>query len=345
LYKEYLREVMDWVFYAESVMGVSPLIIGHRGAPGYRPEHTRSSYELACAMGADAVEPDVVVSSDGVLVVRHENDITGTTDVADRPEFSGRRTTKVIDGEKLDGWFTEDFTWAELATLRCRERIPNLRGASAGYDDQEPMLSLGELLDLITSLSSKHLREITVVLEIKHTAYFESLGFDVAKLVDEQLATSGWGNFAPLVIESFEPTVLEKLRRRGVTVPLVQLLEASGAPWDLIGEAGDAATTYRELLTSAGLDDLATKVQGISVDKQLLLEEGNTIVPDAHARGLKVYTWTCRPENHFVDPRYRSGDDPAAFGNYESEWAVIAATGLDGVFVDHADLGVGFFRR
>lgn len=318
------------------------MIIGHRGAPGYRPEHTRTSYEMACAMGVDAVEPDVVVTADGALVVRHENEISGTTDVAAHPEFADRRTTKQIDGEMLDGWFTEDFTWAELATLRCRERIPHLRAASAAYDDQEPMLRLDELLALIEEQSRIHGREIKVVLEIKHAAFFESAGFDIADLVAEQLRASGWGDGAPLVIESFEPIVLEKLRARGVTAPMIQLIEASGAPWD--STPGDGALTYRQMLTPEGLDELATKVAGISVDKGLLLEDGNTIVADAHARGLQVFTWTCRPENAFLDLRFRRDGEDAAFGDYEAEWALIAASGLDGVFVDHADLGVAYFR-
>src|SRR5690606_17716300 len=146
----------------------SPLVIGHRGAPGYRPEHSRSSYELALAMGVDAVEPDVVATRDGVLVVRHENEISGTTDVADRPEFAARRTTKRIDGQALTGWFTEDFTWDELSTLRTRERLPRLRPSSASFDDAQPILRLTDLLDLVRAGSDEHGREIGVVLEVKH---------------------------------------------------------------------------------------------------------------------------------------------------------------------------------
>ena len=135
--------------YAEGVPRRSPLVIGHRGAPGYRPEHSRSSYDLALEMGVDAVEPDIVVSKDGVLVVRHENEISATTDVADRPEFADRRTTKTVDGAAMTGWFTEDFTWDELATLRCRERLPKIRPASASFDDQQPVLRLTDVLDIV----------------------------------------------------------------------------------------------------------------------------------------------------------------------------------------------------
>ena len=193
-----------------------PLVIGHRGAPGYRPEHTRSSYDLALAMGVDAVEPDVVPTRDGVLVVRHENEISGTTDVSTRPEFATRRTTKTVDGTELTGWFTEDFTWAELATLKCRERLPKIRPASASFDDQQPILRLADVLDLVRAASDEQQRAIGVVLEIKHATYFESVGLDVVPLVEAELRRSGWSDSPALVIESFESTVLESQRERGV---------------------------------------------------------------------------------------------------------------------------------
>src|SRR5690349_24112049 len=194
-----------------------PLVIGHRGASGYRPEHSRSSYALAFAMGVDAVEPDVVVSRDGVLVVRHENEISGTTDVADHPEFADRRTTKTVDGAELSGWFTEDFSWDELATLRCRERLPKIRPNSASFDDQQPVLRLRDVLDLVRDASLEQGREIGVVLEIKHATYFASLGWDVAALVEAELREAGWdaGQW-PLTVESFESTVLLALKERGI---------------------------------------------------------------------------------------------------------------------------------
>ncbi len=200
-----------------------PLVIGHRGAPGYLPEHSRSSYLRAIAEGVDAVEPDVVPSKDGVLVVRHENEISGTTDVSTRPAFAGRRTSKVVDGEHLTGWFVEDFTWEELRTLQCRERIPALRPDSAAHDDTEPVLRLRDVLDLARQGG------VAVVLEIKHAASFARLGFDLAELVDAELRAAGWWDAEDaLVIESFEPLVLARLRERGIRVPLVQLIEARG---------------------------------------------------------------------------------------------------------------------
>lgn len=337
---------MNGVPYAESVPRNPPLVIGHRGAPGYRPEHTKSSYELAMAMGVDAVEPDVVATSDGVLVVRHENEISGTTDVADRPEFTGRRTTKQIDGVTLDGWFTEDFTWAELQTLRCRERLPELRESSASFDDQQRMLSLPELLDLIRAGSLEHGREIAVVLEVKHATYFAGIGLDLAPLIERDLRAGGWAEGElPLIIESFERTVLAELRGRGIRGRYIYLIEATGRPFDQWMTHGKAARTYKATVTPEGLDELVGVVDGVSVNKRMLLAAGNTIVADAHARSMRVFTWTCRPENAFLARRFRGAGGPADFGDYAAEWAVIADSGVDGVFVDHPDLGVEFFRR
>lgn len=311
------------------------LVIGHRGAPGYRPEHTRGSYELAIASGVDAVEPDLVVSRDGVLVVRHENEISGTTDVAARPAFADRRTTRVVDGEQLTGWFAEDLTWDELATLRARERLPLLRPESARFDGTEPILRLRDLLELVRG------RGIRLVLEIKHAHFFAGLGWDMAALVAAELADAAWTE--PVVIESFEPTVLADLRARGVAAEYVQLVAAHGAPADLVAADGADAVPYAAFATAAGLDALAGRVEGVSYDKAVILAD-ERVVADAHARGLRVYTWTCRPENAFLDARFRRGDDPAAFGAWGAEWGLLRDAGVDGVFVDHADLGVEFFR-
>ncbi len=328
-------------------------MIGHRGAPGYRPEHSRSSYDLALELGVDAVEPDIVVSADGVLVVRHENEISGTTDVADRIEFRGRRTTKTVDGAELTGWFTEDFTWDELSTLRCRERLPHLRTTSASFDDAQPVLRLRDVLDLVREGSLAQGREIGVVLEIKHATYFASIGWDIAALIDAELHEAGWAEGRlPLTIESFESTVLHALQERGIPAAYIYLLEAAGRPFDLFAAQGKAAPTYRATAAPAGLDALAGRVDGISVDKRMILAPDklgrltgpSRVVADAHERGLRVYTWTCRPENNFLIGQFRGKGGAAAFGDWESEWAVIRDAGVDGVFVDHPDLGVAFFR-
>ena len=320
-----------------------PLVIGHRGAPGYLPEHSRSSYLRAIAEGVDAVEPDVVPSKDGVLIVRHENEISGTTDVSMRPEFADRRTSKIVDGEYLSGWFTEDFTAEELRTLRCRERIPSLRPDSATHDDTEPVLTLRDVLDLAWEGG------VGVVLEIKHAASFARLGFDMAELVDAELRAAGWRDAEDaLVIESFEPLVLARLRERGIRIPLVQLIEAQGAPWDLRERDGADAAPYASMLTAAGLDALAAEVQGISPDKRVVLAPDEAgvarVVREAQERGLRVFTWTCRPENAFLLPAYRGPGGDGAFGDWRREWAVLRDAQLDGVFVDHPDLGVEFFR-
>ncbi|WP_341946052.1 glycerophosphodiester phosphodiesterase family protein [Microbacterium sp. LWH11-1.2] len=323
----------------------SPLVIGHRGAPGYRPEHSRSSYELALAMGVDAVEPDVVATKDGVLVVRHENEISGTTDIARHPEFADRKTTKRVDGQALTGWFTEDFTWAELSTLRGRERLPEVRASSASFDDAQAILRLRDVLDIVREGSVEHGREIGVVLEVKHATYFASIGLDLAPLIERELRDAGWADGElPLIIECFESTVLGQLRARGISASYVYLIEAAGRPYDLLVAEGKQALTYKATVTPHGLDELVGKVDGISVNKKMLLARGSTIVPDAHARGLKVFTWTCRPENAFLAAEFRGPGGKGAFGDYESEWGVIARSGVDGVFVDHPDLGVSFFR-
>ncbi|ALJ19136.1 glycerophosphodiester phosphodiesterase family protein [Microbacterium sp. No. 7] len=323
-----------------------PLLIGHRGAPGYRPEHTRSSYELALSMGVDAVEPDVVFTRDGVAVVRHENEIGSTTDVAAHPGLADRRTTRVVDGEELTGWFTDDLTWDELATLRCRERIPRLRPASAVFDDTEPPLRLRDVLDLVHVAAREQRREIGVVVEIKHATYFEARGIDVAGAVAAELRAAGWGaaqtgGALPLVIESFEQTVLARVRDHGIRASFVYLLEDAGRPADLVAALGEGAPTYAD--QRMRLDALAGEVDGISLDKATILRDAG-IVAAAHARGLRVFTWTCRPENAFLSPPFRRGDDPAAFGDYEAEWRAIADAGVDGVFVDHPDLGAALFR-
>lgn len=323
-----------------------PLIIGHRGAPGYLPEHSRSSYARAISAGVDAVEPDVVPTRDGILVVRHENEIGTTTDVSARAEFAARRRTAVVDGERLDGWFIEDFTWAEVQTLRCRERIPAVRPRSAAHDDEEPVLRLADVLDLARAGG------VGVVLEIKHAAFFARAGFDMAALVEGELRDAGWWDDPGLVIESFEPLVLERLRERGIPAPLVQLVEASGAPWDLRERDGARAPSYASMLTPTGLDALAESVEGISPDKRLILAPDRLgrvrgpapFVVEAHDRGMRVFTWTCRPENPFLLPPFRRSGGAAAFGDYEREWAVLRDARLDGVFVDHPDLGVEFFR-
>ena len=318
-----------------------PLIIGHRGASGYRPEHTRAAYELAFRLGADAVEPDIVATRDGVLVLRHENEISGTTDVASRPEFADRRTSKLIDGARLTGWFTEDFTWAELSTLRAVERLPQVRQASATFDGLEPILRLSDLLGIIDDASGQ--RQRIMVAELKHATYFESIGLPLDELFASEV--SGWASEENLIVECFEQTVLGKVRARGVPGRVVFLAEASGSPADLVAQFGSKALPYSAHLTNAGLARLATAVDGVSVDKRLILSTdaaGTTTTTDfverAHAAGLEVYTWTLRAENKFLAKGMRRGSSARDYGDWLDEFRLILGTGLDGVFADQPDL-------
>jgi glycerophosphoryl diester phosphodiesterase len=330
-----------------------PLIIGHRGASGYRPEHTAAAYELAFALGAEAVEPDIVATRDGVLVVRHENEISTTTDIASHPEFADRRTTKVIDGQELTGWFTEDFTWAELATLRAIERLPSLRQPSSSFDGMYPILRLCELLAIVDRISSEAARPLGVVAELKHATYFESIGLPLDELFAAELRRTGWLARPELVVESFERAVLGKLRGRGFPGRRIYLIEAKGAPADRVSSLGDAAAPYAEDLTDEGLAALAhagaaDRVEGISVHLSLLPSSATggreapteDLVERAHAAGLSVYCWTLRPENRFLPKRLRRGSDPASYGDWLRRFAGVVSAGVDGVFTDQPDLAV-----
>lgn len=316
-----------------------PLVIGHRGASGYRPEHSRSAYELAITLGVDAIEPDIVSTRDGVLVLRHENEISGTTDVARHPEFADRRTTKHVDGLTLTGWFTEDFTWAELATLRSVERLPQVRQSSATFDGAEPILRLRDLLDILDAGAERTGREISVVAEVKHPTYFASIGLPLAEPIAAELRA--WDDGGRTIVECFEQSVLGEIRGHGVRGRFVYLMEARGSAPDLRAQFGRRALPYSAQLTDAGLARLSHDVDGISVDKAILLRGGGSdLVARAHAVGLEVFTWTLRPENRFLLPAHRNGTSPRDWGDWRSEFGAILATGVDGVFVDHPDLGV-----
>jgi len=331
-----------------------PLVIAHRGASGYRPEHSASAVRLGFAQGADAVEPDLVASSDGVLVIRHENELSGTTDVADRPEFADRRATRVVDGVERTGWFTEDMTWAEIRTLRCRERIPAARPASAAHDDEETVLSLPDLLRIIDQESTRLGRPLGMVAEIKHATHFAGLGMPLDELLARDLEAHGWASDASrLTIESFERDVLLRVRERGVQARLVYLLEGRGAAIDEVARHGDGAITFDEQLTDAGLAALAADVDGISVGVERVCaaagfrgvaDAGDAPVSDlverAHRVGLSVFTWTLRPENAFLPRPLRGPGAQSDHGDHRAHWGRLLDAGVDGVFADHPDLAV-----
>lgn len=321
----------------------SPIIIAHRGASGERPEHTMAAYRLAIAQGADFIEPDLVPTRDGVLVCRHENEISAATDVADRPEFAGRRTTKTIDGATATGWFTEDFTLAELKTLRCRERLPQLRPANTAYDGQEAIATFEEVLDLALSESARLGRAIGVYPETKHPTYFDALGLSHDKpLLDALRARNLMSREAAIFIQSFE---VDNLRRiAGQTdVRRVQLASQSGGPVDRPG------VSYASMMSDAGLTRISTYAGAIGVEKTMLAPRdatGRSIAPTdliarAHEAGLKVHAWTFRAENYFLPLELRRGGDaPAAHGDMEAELKLLFARGLDGAFCDFPAIGV-----
>ncbi|MGH9900728.1 MAG: glycerophosphodiester phosphodiesterase [Pyrinomonadaceae bacterium] len=325
-----------------------PIVIGHRGASGYRPEHTLAAYELAIDMGADYIEPDLVSTRDGILVARHENEISGTTDVANHPEFAGRKTTKTIDGVAVTGWFTEDFTLAELKTLRAKERIPDLRPNNAAYDGRFEVPTLQEVIDLVKRKRGCRGREIGIYPETKHPTYFDSIGLSLEEPLVRTLHRNGYrSRNSPVFIQSFEVANLKDLRAR-TRLPLVQLLNAGGKPYDFV-VSGDPRT-YTDMATPAGLSEIATYAQGIGANKNLIVPRDaanrmlspTTLIRDAHAAGLVVHGWTFRNENFFLPADFRLGNpadpaDPRRHGNAAAEYELFFRLGIDGVFSDHPD--------
>jgi glycerophosphoryl diester phosphodiesterase len=307
-----------------------PIVIAHRGASGSRPEHTIAAYTLAIEQGADVIEPDLVPTRDDVLIARHENEISGTTDVADHPEFADRRTTKTIDGQQETGWFTEDFTLAELKTLRAKERLPQLRPDNARYDGQFEIPTLAEII----ALAKAH--HVAIYPETKHPTYFASIGHPTDALLVKQLQAAGWNDAAaPVFIQSFEVDNLKRIHAM-TGIRLIQLVAGQGGPAD------GAAPSYAAMLTPAGLADIARYAYGIGPDKAQLWtgDAPSTLVADAHAAGLRVHPWTYRAENVFVRPPFRLGDDKAAHGDLMGEIKAALAQGIDGFFTDFPLVGV-----
>jgi len=314
-----------------------PIVIAHRGASGERPEHTLASYSLAIDEGADFIEPDLVLTRDDVFVARHENDITGTTDVADHPEFADRRTTKVIDGEKHTGWFTEDFTLPELKTLRAKERLPLLRPANARYDRQFEIPTLAEVIALARERSKETGRTIGIYPETKHPGYFAAIGHPMERRLVAELKAAGWDSAdAPVFIQSFEVDNL-KLLHSLTPIRLIQLIDGSGGPAD------KAAPSYAAMVTPDGLKAIAAYAWGIGPNKDMVDKgEGapSTLIADAHRAGLRVHVWTFRAENYFLPASLRSGVDPTAHGNVSAAMRRQLALGLDGFFTDFPLIGV-----
>ena len=324
---------------AAPTAAVRPIVIAHRGASGHRPEHTLAAYALAIDMGADFVEPDLVSTRDSVLVARHENEIGGTTDVA--AKYPDRRTTRTIDGRPVTGWFTEDFTLAELRTLRATERLPF---RSHAHDGREPIPTLDEILDLVVRRSRETGRRIGVYPETKHSSYFRSIGLPLEEPLLAALARRGWTTAAaPVFIQSFEVGNLRALRPR-TGVRLAQLIAAEGGPADAATSA-DVPATYAEMRTPAGLARIARYANAVGVEKSLVQpidSDGRrraptSLVADAHRAGLAVHVWTLRSDAAFL-PKAYAGDAAA-------EWRAFAALGVDGIFGDFPDVGVATLGR
>ncbi len=320
-----------------------PVIIGHRGAPGYRPEHTLASYELAYRLGVDWVDVDLVPTKDGQLVARHEPEIGGTTDVAKHPEFASRKKTLVIDGVSTTGWFTQDFTLAELKTLRAVERIPVNRPHNTLYNGRYQIASFQEVLDLTKRLGKELHRTLGTYPEVKHSTFFQSIGNPVEPKLVTALKRNGLDRpDAPAIIQSFEVSNLIALHKQ-VRTPLLQLTSATGAPADFVA-SGDKRT-YADLVTASGLKDVAKYAKYLGPDKSQIIPldaAGNlttpsAIVANAHKAGLKVQPYTFRNENPFLPANLRSSAEPDAYGDVFTEEAAFLKAGVDGFFADQAD--------
>lgn len=308
-----------------------PIIIAHRGASGERPEHTIAAYQLALEQGADFVEPDVVITKDGILVCRHENEISTTTNVADKPEFASRKSKKEIDGRTIEGWFTEDFTLKELKTLRAKERIPQLRKTT--YDGQFEIPTLEEVMVLLRDWKRKSGKTVGIYPETKHPTYFAMNDLPLENPLINLVKKYGYDNKdAPIFIQSFEQSNLKVLRRR-TKARLIQLIDVIGRPFDWT--LSENKRTFADLANAVGLSDISTYADGVGVHKDYVIprtSEGNlgeptSLVRDAKQSGLLVHVWTFRNEDPFL-PKDLVGKPEAEIQRY-------IAAGIDGLFTDY----------
>jgi glycerophosphoryl diester phosphodiesterase len=324
----------------------APLLIGHRGASGYLPEHTLEAYGLAIEQGADYIEPDLVVTRDGVLVARHENEIGGTTDIATRPRFRDRRARRVVDGVEIEGWFTEDFTLDELKSLRVRERLPELRPQNTAFDGRFTIPTLAEILAFLADVNRRRAAAgappVGLCPETKHPSHFRDRDLAIEPRLLREL--EGVQHGAPVLIQSFETGNLRALREQ-CDHRLLQLVDSAGGPWDL-----QPGRSYADLLAPAGLVEVAAYAHALGVNKTLVLRRDATdrlerrptpLVREAHAAGLQVIAWTFRAENPFLPADLRIGTDPRGRGDVGTEIRRHLEAGIDGFFVDQPDAGRG----
>ncbi|HEX8446015.1 MAG TPA: glycerophosphodiester phosphodiesterase [Sphingomonas sp.] len=329
----------------------TPLVIAHRGASALRPEHTLAAYAKAIQDGADFIEPDLVVTRDGILIARHENNIAGTTDIARHPEFAGRRTRKTVDGEAQDGWFCEDFTLAELKTLRAVERLGRVRPVSAGYDGQFQLVTFEEIIDFAAAEAAARGRMIGLIPELKHGTYFAGIGMPLEDRFIATLAAHDYTRRAPVEVQSFEIANLRYLRSRlgrPANLRLAQLIgDGDVRPADVAKAGG--TTSFAQMATAAGLRDMATYADVVAPATRAIiplrpdgrLDRPTRLVADAHAAGLLVHPWTFRPENRFLAADFRddAGDDARNPTGSIAEIRRYVAAGIDGFFTDDPALG------
>lgn len=309
-----------------------PLVIGHRGAAGHRPEHTLEGYKLAIKMGADYIEPDLVSTKDKVLIARHENDITETTDVATK--FPDRKKEKMIDGKKIIGFFTEDFTLKEIKTLRARERL-DFR--SHVYDGKFEIPTFEEVIQLAQKESKKIGREIGIYPETKHPTYFQGLGLSLEEpLIDLLNKYKLNTKKSKVFIQSFELTNLRKLKKM-TELPLLYLIDDPELiPADHV--LANDKRTYADMLKIENLKEISTVAAGIGPYKRYIIpadKDNNgmtetTLIADAHALGLKVHPYTFRSESRYLLKDYKD----VAFDEYIHFYKL----GVDGVFSDFPDV-------
>jgi glycerophosphoryl diester phosphodiesterase len=350
--------------------GRAPLVTGHRGAPGYLPEHTIEGYKLAIEMGADFIEPDLVITRDDVLIARHEPLLGGTTDVADHPEFADRKVKRNLDGVEVEDWFASDFTLAEIKTLKAKQAMAD---RDQSHNGKYAIPTFQEVIDLAKAESASRGRVIGIYPETKHPTYHSGLGMPIEDKLLETLNTAGWTEkTSPVIIQSFEVANLKYLHGK-TNVRLVQLVDADGLdkdgnitlavpsaqPYDFV-VAGDKRT-FKDLVTKAGLAEIKTYADGVAPwkpyiqpakqldanndgqpddlngdgktdERDRMLIEQTSVVKDAHAAGLFVHTWTFRSEPYRLASDYKN--DPTA------EYKIFYDLGIDGLFSDFADAAV-----
>lgn len=314
-----------------------PLVVGHRGASGHRPEHTAPAYRLAWRSGADSVEPDVVATRDGVLVCRHDLELSRTTDVADHPELAHLRRRQVVDGRVEEGWFVHDLDLAQLRTLRARERWPSRRRRSAAFDDRFAVLTLAELLDLRAEESARAGRPLGLHVELKHVAHLAGLGIPVLEpLVDLLRAHRLTTPLAPVTVMAFESHALRRLRRE-VDVDLVQLVDDDDT----------------RLLRRGRLPRVGEYATGVGLHKRLALPrhpDGRSagpgpVVDRVQDRGLDVLVWTLRNENRYLPTELRVPGPARAHGRADEEVRALLALGVDGLLCDHPETALEVLSR